>query len=645
MSIFDNLFGKKRKQKNGKATPGSKEDLSVSEEFNLPPDGALTDTQQDVLDYLTNNPQGITFVHGKAGCGKTWLIRQIESSVSGCQVLAPTNLAASLYHSARTLHSFFYGAFNDINEGIQNPATLDPSKTSKIAAVLHGVNLLVFDEVSMIRSDTFEMMNRICRMVRGSSLPFGGIPVVVVGDLFQLPPVVSDDAIYKYLLREYGGVNFFDSHVVKDNIDDIKFFELHQSYRQKNDPKFVTLLDAFRQPLSPEMKLRLIQNLNSRVTDTLPDDAVFIASSNEEVNRVNSAKLDSLPGQEERLVAKYSIRLKGSDRHIEISHDDLPSDKDIEPISIPSSFDAVLRVKTGARVIMTASSKRAGYSNGDFGVVQDFTDGVFHIRLDDGREVSCPDMNDPYRFNHLSNYRYEMAYDPMNHSVERLTPYVQRTVQYPVKLAYAFTIHKSQGQTYDKVILDLNSHIFAPGQLYVALSRAKSLDGLYLTKNISYSDIISDESVFTFLDRIRTIEKGRRHNSTSAPSPSPQPSPASTPSSNAVAIENPRCDDFISFVRMNEENESIRDFLCHTLESYKTVFALGDMALAFDELHKTIDLITGTYITDRYESLLAKMNSASASDADCRFNLNAIFEIYTDVIHSPRKQVISDNFK
>ena len=236
----------------------------------------VASTQQDVMDYLSKNPKGITFVHGKAGCGKTYLINQIETSNRGCQVLTPTNLAASLYKRARTLHSFFWKGFDKLEEGFQNPDNITSLKASAMASELSGVSMLVFDEISMVRSDTFEMMNQICQRAKGNSLPFGGIPVVVVGDLFQLPPVVSDEAIYDYLMKEYGGIYFYDSHVIQNNINAVKLFELAKSYRQKNDPRFVELLDAFREPLTDTKKVELLEALNTRVTTLLPDDAIYI---------------------------------------------------------------------------------------------------------------------------------------------------------------------------------------------------------------------------------------------------------------------------------------------------------------------------------------------------------------------------------
>lgn len=606
----------------------------------------VSSTQKEVLEYLSGNPSGITFVHGKAGCGKTYLIKQLERLDRGCQVLTPTNLAASLYSRAKTLNSFFWKGFDKLEEGYQNPDNITPMKISQMSFELSKVTMLVIDEISMVRADMFEMIHELCKKAKDNDLPFGGIPVVVVGDLFQLPPIVSSEAIGNYLLKEYGGIYFFDSHVVRDNIENIRLFELTYSYRQLNDSDFVKLLDAFRMPMSPKNKIELLEALNTRVCAELPKDAVYIASSNEEVSAINSEKLNGLPGKLQTKIAAYRIKLKDCDDHIDVRHDKLPSKEDVEQIVIPSAYDGQLNYKTGARVMLTKNCKLNRipyYNNGDFGTVEKYADGVFTISLDSGKTVKCPHPADPYKQNQMVDYRYEFEYDEKSHKLKRKKPFIQRTIQYPIKLAYAFTIHKSQGQTYDKVILDLKSHIFAPGQLYVALSRAKSLDGLYLTKPISYSDIITDNAVFEFLNKLREANMRFLEAEGNVIPPEDDCVFEEESSYASPVMANPRCDDFICFVRMNEKNSSIRDFLCHTLESYKAVYALGNIEMALEELVKVIDIVNDTYVTTRYDGLIEKMLEKKSTKDDCLYNLNAIFEIYTDVINQPIHPVTDNN--
>lgn len=409
------------------------------------------------------------FLTGKAGTGKSTFLRHIVDTIKKkTVVLAPTGIAA-VNAGGQTLHSFFKIPLKPI---LPDDPDFQPRRlrermkySSSQVKLLREIELIVIDEISMVRADIIDFIDRILRVYcHNMREPFGGKQLLLVGDVFQLEPVVTGDA-RDILGRCYQAPYFFNARVFNEL--QIVSIELRKVYRQ-DDSEFVGLLDRVRagQPTAED-----IMRLNSRL---LPPDK--IDADSEDMTMTIATRRDMVDHINERHLAELTTPVMVYKGKIE---------NDFPMSSLPTDLE--LSLKVGAQIVFIKNDPERRWVNGTVGIVEDLKEDRIGVRLDSG------DLVDVER-EIWGNVRYQ--YNEETHKVDEIE--LGRFIQFPIKLAWALTIHKSQGLTFNKVRIDIGRGAFSSGQTYVALSRCRSLEGISLCSTLNRRDIFVNRYVMDF---------------------------------------------------------------------------------------------------------------------------------------------------
>lgn len=439
----------------------------------------ITNDARHVLQFINQTQQSL-FLTGKAGTGKTTLLKQIiETTHKNTVVVAPTGIAA-LNAGGVTIHSMFqlplsgfipdYKSTISISEHQKFETKNTLVKHFKMSGqkrdVLQNMELLIIDEVSMLRADLLDAIDFTLRKTRKIDQPYGGVQVLFIGDLQQLPPVVKNEE-WQVLRNYYRGIFFFNAHVIHEQPP--LYIELSKIFRQ-SDQKFIGVLNNLRNNKVSKEDVALLNQFVQPNFDIKKNKGYISLTT-------HNAKADTLNASSLKDIKEKSIFYKA----------DIVGDfpEKIFPVELS------LELKIGAQIMFIKNdlSLEKKYFNGKMGVIKSLSKEEFLVYFPDERKTI-----------EVEKYEWKNIRYSVNSSTKEIDEDVLGTfVQYPIKLAWAITVHKSQGLTFDKAVLDV-SQVFLPGQAYVALSRLRSLDGLVLVNPIQMNGISNDADVMQYAE-------------------------------------------------------------------------------------------------------------------------------------------------
>lgn len=429
-----------------------------------------------VLQFINQTNRSV-FLTGKAGTGKTTLLKEIiRTTHKNTVVVAPTGIAA-LNAGGVTIHSMFQLPFGGFLPDNSSPQFTESSKFESRStlrrhfkmsglkkAVIRNMELLIIDEVSMLRADLLDAMDFMMQSVRKNNRPFGGIQVLFIGDLLQLPPVVRDEE-WRTLRNYYKGKFFFHAHVIERNPP--LYIELTTIFRQTDDT-FISFLNNLRNNKITKEDIQILNQFVKPDFDLKSNKGyIILTTHNAKADSINTQSLSDLEG----IARTYKAEITG----------DFP--EKIYPL------EQELELKIGAQIMFIKNdlSQEKKFFNGKMGIVKSLSEREILVHF--------PEENKTIE---VEKYEWENIRYTVNENTKEIEEEVLGTfVHYPIKLAWAITVHKSQGLTFDKAALDV-SQVFLPGQAYVALSRLRSLNGLILLSQLQMNGISNDQDVMDY---------------------------------------------------------------------------------------------------------------------------------------------------